>query len=78
MYVYIYENHLGGSNYVSTKEISDKDLYCETCGDCDWLVDRGEAEDLLECERLKVKNAIADYRAMQKLLMPYVDGENNG
>lgn len=75
MKVYIYENHLGG-NYVSTKEIPDKDLYCESCGDCDWLVSEGEAEDLLECERWKIKNAIAEYRELQEMLRPYMGGDD--
>lgn len=77
MRVYIYENHLGG-RYVSIKELAYKDLYCETCGDCDWLIDSGKTEDLLEIERLKVKNAIAEYRELQKMLRPYKDGEVNG
>lgn len=35
--VYIYESHLGGL-YVEEEEIPWDNLYCETCGDSDWLV----------------------------------------
>lgn len=34
--IYIYESHLGGL-YISDKELSLDETYCETCGDYDWL-----------------------------------------
>lgn len=74
MKVYIYESHLGDEDYVSTKPIPYEDRYCETCGDSDCLVDEGEPEYLLECERLEVRNAIAKYRRLQELLRPYMKG----
>lgn len=39
--MYIYEGHMG-SLYVSEEMLDDEDLYCETCGDSDWLI--GEAD----------------------------------
>ena len=34
--IYIYESHLGGL-YISDRELSLDEAYCETCGDNDWL-----------------------------------------
>jgi len=34
---YLYESHLGGIYYTSRK-LSHKQLYCEQCGDSDWLI----------------------------------------
>lgn len=49
--MYIYESHMGGL-YVSDEELPWEGLYCETCGDTDWLIGyaetREEARDLLE------------------------------
>lgn len=39
---YLYENHLGGY-FSSEKKYSHKQLYCEECGDCDYLI--GEFTD---------------------------------
>ena len=75
MYVYIYESHLGHSDYVSTEQLTDEDLYCETCGDCYFLKDEGKVEDLLERERLRVKNTIEDYRILQDMLRPYMENK---
>lgn len=36
MSAYIYESHLGGY-YASEDYIPSNDLYCESCGDSDWL-----------------------------------------
>lgn len=49
--MYIYEGHLG-SLYTSDRELSFDELYCDQCGDCDWLIGyaatRSEAWDLLK------------------------------
>lgn len=49
--MYIYEGHMG-SLYVSDDIIDDDDLYCDVCGDSDWLIgfatNRSEAWDLLK------------------------------
>lgn len=34
--IYIYESHLGGL-YISDEELSLDEMYCETCGDYDYL-----------------------------------------
>ena len=39
--IYIYEGHLG-SLYVSDYELDYDDLYCEECGDSDWLIGHAE------------------------------------
>lgn len=39
--MYIYEGHMGGL-YTSIEELDPEFLYCETCGDSDWLL--GEAD----------------------------------
>ena len=48
--MYIYESHLSGL-YTSTYELDYDELYCEQCGDSDWLIGyaatRAEAWDLL-------------------------------
>ena len=48
--MYIYEGHLG-SLYTSDREYDYKELYCEQCGDHDWLIGyattKAEAWDLL-------------------------------
>ena len=37
MEVYIYSNHLFGFLYVLDSPQDDNDLYCDECGDSDWL-----------------------------------------
>lgn len=48
--MYIYESHLGGL-YTSDEYLDYDDLYCEQCGDSDWLIGyadtKREAWDLL-------------------------------
>lgn len=34
--IYIYESHMGGL-YISPDELTLDELYCEECGDSDWL-----------------------------------------
>lgn len=49
--MYIYKSHLG-SLYTSDSELSLDEVYCEQCGDYDWLIGyaatRSEAWDLLK------------------------------
>jgi hypothetical protein len=49
-YVFVYECHLGGAYYLEIEEIQYEDLYCETCGDADYLEDEGTVRELLERE----------------------------
>lgn len=48
---YIYESHLGGL-YTSDLYLSWDDLYCDSCGDSDWLLgfagNRKEAKRMIE------------------------------
>ena len=39
---YLYESHLGGV-YVTDEEL--EDIYCETCGDADWLIGFFETDE---------------------------------
>lgn len=34
---YLYESHFGGL-YTSDRKLDFRDLYCEQCGDSDWLI----------------------------------------
>ena len=49
--MYIYEGHLGGL-YASNAYLNYEDLYCEACGDSDWLIGwattREEAWELIK------------------------------
>ena len=49
--MYIYQGHLG-SLYTSDEYLDYDDLYCEQCGDSDWLIGcattRAEAWELLK------------------------------
>lgn len=51
--MYIYELHMGGL-YASDYPLEYEDLYCEACGDSDWLIGyaetKEEAWNLLEDE----------------------------
>lgn len=42
--MYIYESHIG-SLYVSEEDLDYEDLYCEQCGDSDWLVGYAETRE---------------------------------
>lgn len=48
--LYIYESHLGSELYSSDEELEWDQLYCEQCGDYDWLV--GEVETRKEAYEL--------------------------
>ena len=46
--MYVYENHLGGI-YLSDELIPAEDLYCDSCGDSDWMIGEADTfEELLE------------------------------
>ena len=61
--MYIYEGHLG-SLYTSYDELDYKDLYCEQCGDSDWLIGyaatREEAWELLKDSTCTFDNSLCD------------------
>lgn len=42
--MYIYESHMDGL-YVSYDELDYEDLYCEQCGDSDWLIGYAETRE---------------------------------
>lgn len=44
--IFVYYGHMGGS-YVTNYDIEDEDLYCETCGDSDTLVEDGIKSELI-------------------------------
>ena len=47
--MYFYSSHMGGI-YTSKELVDAADLYCETCGDSDWLI--GEADTFAKAFRL--------------------------
>lgn len=44
MYMYIYENHMGGL-YATDEVLSYEETYCETCGDSDTLIGSADSAD---------------------------------
>ena len=42
--MYIYEDHMGGL-YTSDRELSHEEIYCEQCGDWDWLLGYAETKE---------------------------------
>ena len=42
--MYIYEGHMGGI-YTSDEPLDYEDLYCEECGDSDWLIGYAETRE---------------------------------
>lgn len=42
--MYIYEGHMGDL-YVTDEALDDEDLYCEVCGDSDWLIGYAETRE---------------------------------
>lgn len=49
--IYVYVDHLSNSFYGSEVEYDDDELYCESCGDCDYLFGEYESwEDFVEKE----------------------------
>lgn len=45
---YVYECHLSGDYYISDKELSYEERYCEQCGDSDRLMDSFDTEEEAE------------------------------
>ena len=72
--MYIYESHLG-CLYVSKEKLSENNVYCEQCGDCDWLV--GYADTREEAWKLLKNNTDIngsggwDYEYVQGFLNEY-------
>lgn len=42
--MYIYQSHMGAL-YLSDTELDYEDLYCETCGDSDWLIGQADTKE---------------------------------
>lgn len=55
--MYIYESHDGGL-YMKDREIAPKDLMCETCGGCDFLL--GEANNKEQAKDMLYETYIKD------------------
>lgn len=47
---YVYRDHLSGGFYTSTRNMSDSELYCDDCGNSDYLM--GTADDEKELAEL--------------------------
>ena len=59
--MYLYESHMGGL-YLSEKVLSYDDLYCETCGDSDWLLGEVDTwQDVLD--RITEEDGFIPYAA---------------
>lgn len=68
MTYYLYESHLGGV-YWTTEQQSFEDLYCEECGDSNWLM--GTFETMEE-----LKELLYDYEEeYQEMLLKEFIGE---
>lgn len=69
--MYIYEGHLG-SLYTSDDSLDYEDLYCEECGDSDWLIGyaetREEAWNLLKSDTDIDGSGGLDYDYVQKFI----------
>lgn len=69
--MYIYQGHLGGL-YTSDDILDYEDLYCEECGDSDWLVGyastREEALNLLKDDTDIDGSGGWDYNYVQELI----------
>lgn len=47
--MFVYEDHLSGSIYLSNKKLTNEDRYCEVCGDSDWYIGKFDsAAELLK------------------------------
>ena len=42
--MYIYESHMGGL-YTSDRVLEYEEIYCEQCGDTDWLIGYAESKE---------------------------------
>lgn len=69
--MYIYESHMGGL-YVSDEQLDYEYLYCEQCGDSDWLIGyaetREDAWNLLKDETNIDGSGGWDYEYVQEFL----------
>ena len=69
--MYIYESHMGGL-YTSDEPLDYEDLYCEECGDSDWLIGyaetREEAWNLLKSDTDIDGSGGLDYDYVQKFI----------
>lgn len=72
--MYIYESHLGGL-YTSNEYLDYDDLYCEQCGDSDWLIGcvttRTEAWELLKDDTDINGSGGWDYDYVQRFINTY-------
>lgn len=70
--MYIYQGHLG-SLYISDEYLDYDALYCEQCGDSDWLIGyattRAEAWDLLKDDTNINGSGGWDYDYVQKFII---------
>lgn len=74
--MYIYEGHMGGL-YTSDEPLDYEDLYCEECGDSDWLVGyattREDAWNLLKDDTDINGSGGWDYDYIQEFLKNWND-----
>ena len=72
--MYIYESHLGGL-YTSDEYLDYNYLYCEQCGDSDWLIGcattRAEAWELLKDDTDINGSGGWDYDYVQRFINTY-------
>lgn len=72
--MYIYQGHLG-SLYTSDEYLDYDDLYCEQCGDSDWLIGcattRAEAWELLKDDTDINGSGGWDYNYVQEFINTY-------
>lgn len=72
--MYIYQGHLG-SLYTSDEYLDYDDLYCEQCGDSDWLIGcattRAEAWELLKDDTNINGSGGWDYDYVQEFINTY-------
>ena len=76
--MYIYEGHLG-SLYATDYDLDYDDLYCEECGDSDWLIGEADTKESAWV-LLKDKTDIDgcggwDYKYVQDFLAKYFSEE---
>lgn len=57
--MYVYESHLGGV-YLSEDLIPYEDLYCEICGDSDWLLGKVKDNNYEELRSLLLEESYSE------------------